>query len=60
MADITMCHGDGCEKRDKCYRYTAHPDRYMQSYFAEVPWNEVTRKCKYFWNNTPNNRKETT
>ena len=37
MADITMCIGMGCEKRNNCYRYTAISDSDWQSYsdFAE-------------------------
>lgn len=37
MADITMCDGTGCLKKDDCYRHTATPNKWRQSYFIEVP-----------------------
>lgn len=37
MADITKCNGNGCPKRDTCYRYTAMPNKYRQSYFVSEP-----------------------
>lgn len=40
MADITMCSGEGCEMKEKCYRFKASPNPYMQSYFASPPINE--------------------
>ena len=36
MADITMCRGENCPKREKCYRYTA-PVSYWQSVFTYTP-----------------------
>ena len=32
MADITMCNNQECYLADNCYRFTAPPDRYNQSY----------------------------
>ena len=32
MADITMCVGTGCPLRETCYRYTAEPNEYRQSF----------------------------
>lgn len=32
MADITMCLGIKCKGKETCYRYTAKPDIYAQSY----------------------------
>lgn len=54
MADITMCKGetkDGevCEARHICYRYTAKPCEYMQSYFVDPPFEPKTQECKAFW-----------
>ena len=37
MPDITMCRGDDCPKRETCYRFTAIPDQYWQSWFVETP-----------------------
>ena len=45
--DITMCRDETCEKREKCYRYTAPVDRYWQSVFSEPP----EKPCIHFWNN---------
>lgn len=32
MPDITMCLNDDCPLKDKCYRHTAIPKEYWQSY----------------------------
>jgi hypothetical protein len=50
MPDISMCTGKGCPFKESCYRYTAIPSKYMQSYFFEPPIikdEEVT--CDYYW-----------
>ena len=48
MPDITMCTGEGCPKeKEKCYRYTANPDMYGQSYFKDPPHKEGD--CEYYW-----------
>ena len=49
MADITMCKGEGCLDKDKCYRYTAPKSEYWQSMFVTAPIKDG--KCEYFWNN---------
>jgi hypothetical protein len=43
MPDITMCKGEGCIQREGCYRFTAKPSEYRQSYFIDVPFT-LTRK----------------
>lgn len=48
MADITMCTGGGCEARETCYRFTAKPNEYRQSYFMEVPIKK--NGCEYYIN----------
>jgi len=48
MADITMCNGEGCKQKDKCYRHTAKPCELRQSYFAEPPKTSPT-ECEYYW-----------
>lgn len=35
--DITMCNGKDCESKHTCYRFTARPNEYRQSYFAKSP-----------------------
>jgi len=42
MPDITMCTGKNvnnitCPRKDTCYRYTATPSQYRQSYFVTAP-----------------------
>jgi hypothetical protein len=32
MPDISMCSNNKCYLKDKCYRYTAKPHEYRQSY----------------------------
>lgn len=63
MADITMCFGSGCPLKEQCYRYTAKPDKYRQSYFVGLPYlqlvddngdiidNPDPTQCKQFWDN---------
>jgi hypothetical protein len=47
MPDITMCRGEGCHKKHRCYRHTAFPNEYQQSYFVVPPYQ--TDGCPYFW-----------
>lgn len=49
MPDIAMCNGQGCEQKDKCYRFTATPNPYRQSYFV-MPPIKADKTCEYFWN----------
>lgn len=57
MADITMCHGMECNLKAKCYRYTAEPNPYRQSYFMNVPFYIITtdvatrQTCDHFSDN---------
>ncbi len=55
MADISMCLGKNCPKKKKCYRYTARPNPYAQSY------SDFENRCpknnyKDFWDNTGYNK----
>ncbi len=43
MADISMCHGEGCDKRENCYRFKAIPYE-RQSYMAPDP-----KDCGFYW-----------
>jgi len=47
MPDITMCMGNKCPEKKTCYRCTATPDKYWQSYFSEVPF-EKYGKCDHY------------
>jgi hypothetical protein len=54
MADISMCSGAGCDKKEQCYRHTAPVNTYRQSYFCAPPVKINTdgkRHCDYFWSN---------
>lgn len=46
MADITMCTGENCPVKNKCYRHTASPN-VRQAYFLFPPFREG--KCEMFW-----------
>lgn len=46
MADITMCHGDGCKVKNICHRSTAFINLHYQSFFAGSPGKD--EKCEYF------------
>lgn len=39
---MTMCQGTDCPLRNDCYRYTAEPNPYRQSYFAETPLEKIS------------------
>lgn len=47
MPDISMCRGEGCPKKDQCYRYTAKPTPGRQSYLAVPPFDHKTGSCEY-------------
>ena len=47
MADITVCKGDGCRARNHCYRFTASPSDYRQSWFVQTPGSN--KKCDYYY-----------
>lgn len=49
MADISKCNGDGCPKKDNCYRYTAPSSEHWQAYFTLVPYNHTEKKCDVYW-----------
>jgi len=49
MADITMCKGKSCEAKHTCYRYTAPPSNYLQSYFSVSPIKN--NGCEYYIKN---------
>jgi len=45
--DITMCRGTGCPFKEGCFRYTANPNEYRQSYFFKPPFKDG--KCEMYW-----------
>lgn len=47
MPDITMCEGTNCPHKEKCYRFTAKPSEFRQSYFVEPPIKDG--KCDHYW-----------
>lgn len=47
MPDITMCAGKDCTLKETCYRHTATPSEYHQSYFLNPPIKED--KCDHYW-----------
>ena len=49
--DITMCPGTDCPLKETCYRYTAKPTQFSQSYFVDPPIKDG--ECDYFWDNGP-------
>ena len=42
-----MCPGTDCPQKEKCYRYTAKPCEYWQSYFIDSPIKDG--KCEMYW-----------
>ena len=53
MPDITMCEGSECPIKHLCYRHTAIPSEYRQSYFLAVPFKQTPEgvSCRHFWDN---------
>jgi hypothetical protein len=48
MPDVSMCTGGSCPLRADCYRHTAKPSPYMQTYFLNPPVN-ADGTCGHFW-----------
>lgn len=62
MPDISMCRNEECPLKLKCYRYTAIPSEFMQSYTSFKPIIvDKSVKCSAFWSNKnmkqPKNKK---
>ncbi len=47
MPDISMCEGKGCDVKNTCYRFTAKPSKFMQSY---VMPDVQPGGCDLYWN----------
>jgi hypothetical protein len=52
MPDISMCEGTGCPIKETCYRFTAKPSEYRQSYISVPPFKK-DKTCEYYWNTRP-------
>jgi hypothetical protein len=48
MADITMCDGANCSRKETCFRYRANPNPHRQSYFMEPPLDK-SGECASYW-----------
>ncbi|MHB8871827.1 MAG: hypothetical protein ACYC5G_05225 [Candidatus Doudnabacteria bacterium] len=49
MPDISMCNPKHCTIKKKCYRFTATPSEFWQSWFTEEPYNQQTKTCDFYW-----------
>jgi hypothetical protein len=56
MPDISKCANENCPMKHSCYRYTAQPSEYWQSY-GSFEYSFVTDSCKYYWYNNKFNKK---
>lgn len=52
MSDISMCNDIFCPVKDNCYRFTAEPSYFTQSYSNFT----YTDKCDHFLNNKNKNK----
>lgn len=53
-----MCTGENCPLKETCYRYTAFPNQWGQSYYVNVPYNEEKKECEEYRENYENNKHE--
>lgn len=62
MPDITMCTNNGCPLRDRCYRFTAEPKEFMQSFcqFKPVIDQYLEASCDMFIKNENKSNGKTT
>lgn len=49
MADITMCTGEMCARKETCYRFTAPVNEFRQAFFVAPPINMLTGQCEMYW-----------
>jgi len=47
MPDIAKCPGGDCPQKETCFRFTAMPNEFMQSYFVDPP--NKGGECDYYW-----------
>ena len=59
MADISMCTSVDCPSRFVCYRFTAKPNAFQQSYlFPEPKLLSDSVCCILFWDNRSNKKEQ--
>lgn len=46
MPDISMCKNENCESKTHCYRFTAKPSEFHQTYFIKDDKVDI---CSYYW-----------
>jgi SET domain-containing protein len=46
--DISMCDNKKCTLKEQCYRFTAFPNEYRQTY---ATFKQINGDCEHFWNN---------
>ena len=54
MPDLWMCTGDICSRKAVCFRHTAQPNPYNQSYFLKIPLvikKDGTEECEFYIHN---------
>ena len=56
MVDISMCSGEGCPRKNECYRHRAKDAGEYQSWFARPPL-ESDLNCDEFLEIWPERRK---
>ncbi len=47
MPDITMCKGDDCPLKNRCYRLTEKPSE-RQSWFELIPYDHYMGGCTHY------------
>lgn len=48
--DISKCENETCPLKERCYRFTATPNEYRQSY-AKFQIDDESGECSGFWDN---------
>ena len=48
MADITMCYGIDCARKESCYRFTAKPSPYQYMFYPL----QSNGDCAEYWDNS--------
>ncbi len=55
-----MCKGIDCPLKESCYRYTAKPSEFRQSYFVNPPYSFANKSCDMYWCEKLNQLKDIT
>jgi len=56
MPDIAMCSNTACPSNKYCYRFTATPSEFRQSYADFAPEDDEVN-CSHFWSNGKDSNK---